>query len=129
MPPNERLQELYHPWTSYLIVPLFALANAGIVINGDFLRRRYASPITWAMIVATSSASRSAILGASWLVTRLSPRSVPSTGRLGRRSPAPDHLGHRLHLRLLIADARVPRRELDEAKLGVLAAARRCPRR
>jgi hypothetical protein len=28
--PNERLQLVYHPWTSYVIVPLFALANAGI---------------------------------------------------------------------------------------------------
>jgi hypothetical protein len=32
--PNERLQLLYHPWTSYVIVPLFALANADIVITG-----------------------------------------------------------------------------------------------
>ena len=31
--PNERLQQIYHPWTSYLIVPLFALANAGVVIS------------------------------------------------------------------------------------------------
>ena len=31
--PNERLQTFYHPWTSYVIVPLFALANAGIVVN------------------------------------------------------------------------------------------------
>ena len=38
--PNERLQQLFHPWTSYVIVPLFALANAGIVINGDFLTQR-----------------------------------------------------------------------------------------
>src|SRR5262245_1208305 len=35
--PNERLQQLFHPWTSYVIVPIFALANAGIVISGDFL--------------------------------------------------------------------------------------------
>src|SRR3954464_1077006 len=35
--PNERLQQMYHPWTSYFIVPLFALANAGIVIGGDLL--------------------------------------------------------------------------------------------
>jgi len=27
--PNERLQQLFHPWTSYVIVPLFALANVG----------------------------------------------------------------------------------------------------
>jgi Na+/H+ antiporter NhaA len=32
--PNEHLQQLLHPWTSYLIVPLFALANAGIRIDG-----------------------------------------------------------------------------------------------
>ena len=44
--PNERLQQLYHPWTSYVIVPLFALANAGIAIDGDFLSRAVTSPIT-----------------------------------------------------------------------------------
>ena len=33
--PNERLQTFFHPWTSYLIVPLFALANAGIELNGE----------------------------------------------------------------------------------------------
>ena len=38
--PNERLQTFFHPWTSYLIVPLFALANAGIVVNAGFLARR-----------------------------------------------------------------------------------------
>ena len=35
--PNERLQMLYHPWTSYVIVPVFALANAGITISGRLL--------------------------------------------------------------------------------------------
>ena len=35
--PNERLQILFHPWTSYVVVPLFALANAGIVINSETL--------------------------------------------------------------------------------------------
>src|SRR5207248_1324555 len=44
--PNDRLQQLYHPWTSYLIVPLFALANAGIVVSGGFLARAFTSPVT-----------------------------------------------------------------------------------
>src|SRR5437868_5301084 len=48
---NERLQQLYHPWTSYVIVPLFALANAGIAINGGFLSRAYASPITLGILI------------------------------------------------------------------------------
>ena len=38
--PNARLQTFYHPWTSYVIVPLFALANAGIVLDGSFLAPR-----------------------------------------------------------------------------------------
>ena len=44
--PNDRLQQLWHPWTSYLIVPLFGLANAGIPIDPGFLSKAYTSPIT-----------------------------------------------------------------------------------
>jgi hypothetical protein len=44
--PNDRLQQLFHPWASYLIVPLFALANAGRTISGSFLAHAFTSPIT-----------------------------------------------------------------------------------
>ena len=58
--PNERLQYLYHPWTSYLIVPLFGLANAGVTIDAAFLGRtptpRRSRSASWS---ATSSGSRS----------------------------------------------------------------------
>ena len=43
---NERLQQLWLPWTSYVIVPLFALANAGIVVDGAFLMRAARPPVT-----------------------------------------------------------------------------------
>ncbi len=36
-PLTERLEYLLHPWTSYLIVPVFALANAGIPLTRDGL--------------------------------------------------------------------------------------------
>ena len=49
--PNERLQQRFHPWTSYVIVPLFALANAGIALDGDFLHARSRSPITLGILV------------------------------------------------------------------------------
>src|SRR5262249_40518827 len=42
--PNDRLQQLYHPWVSYLVVPLFALCNAGIAVDAGFLARAYTSP-------------------------------------------------------------------------------------
>ena len=43
----EWLQHVLHPWTSYVIVPVFALANSGIAISGDGLSAAARSPITW----------------------------------------------------------------------------------
>src|SRR3954466_2083802 len=48
---NERLQQLFHPWTSYAIVPLFALANAGIPVDRSFLASAFTSPITLGILV------------------------------------------------------------------------------
>ena len=49
--PNERLQELLHPWTSFVVVPLFALANAGVPLGGDAISRAVSSPITIGIVV------------------------------------------------------------------------------
>ena len=69
---NERLQRLFHPWTSYVIVPLFALANAGIAIDGAFLERAFSSPITLGILFGYVVGKPVGIFGGSWLVTRLS---------------------------------------------------------
>ena len=49
--PNERLQERYHGLTGYVIVPLFALANADIKISGSFLAHAYTSPATLGIMI------------------------------------------------------------------------------
>ena len=43
----ERLQNLLHPYTSFVIVPLFALANAGLVLSGEALSDAATSTVTW----------------------------------------------------------------------------------
>src|SRR5439155_26540361 len=43
---NERLQYSLHPWTSFVIVPVFALANAGIHVDAQLLGDAVTSPIT-----------------------------------------------------------------------------------
>ncbi|HEY4464781.1 MAG TPA: Na+/H+ antiporter NhaA, partial [Streptosporangiaceae bacterium] len=70
--PNDRLQQLYHPWTSYVIVPLFALANAGIVLSGGFLARAYTSPVTLGILIGYVAGKPAGIAVASWLLTRFS---------------------------------------------------------
>lgn len=48
---NERLQLFMHPWTGYLIVPVFALANAGVDLRDGMLAEALASPVTWAVTI------------------------------------------------------------------------------
>src|SRR5437763_9341571 len=69
--PNERLQYRLHPWTSFVIVPLFALANAGIHLNGSVLSRAFGSPITLGIIFGYVLGKPIGILGSSALVLRL----------------------------------------------------------
>jgi protein-disulfide isomerase len=48
---NERLQTTLHPWTGYVIVPLFALANAGVDLRGGLLGEALRSPLTWGVVL------------------------------------------------------------------------------
>ncbi len=50
VPVNERMQLILHPWVSYVIVPVFALANAGVDLRGGLLTEALASPVTWAVV-------------------------------------------------------------------------------
>src|SRR5204862_3126330 len=66
---NERLQYLLHPWTSFVIVPVFALANAGIHIDGQLLGDAVGSPITLGILVGYVVGKPLGIVGATWLAS------------------------------------------------------------
>ncbi|WNI14150.1 Na+/H+ antiporter NhaA [Streptomyces sp. ITFR-21] len=120
--PNDRLQRLWHPWSSYVIVPLFALANAGIQISGPLLREAFTSPITLGILLGYGLGKPIGIFGASALSTRLSRgRMRPPVGWgavLGGGSIA----GIGFTVSLLIATLAFHGRQLDQAKIGVLSA-------
>ncbi|SNR92477.1 sodium/proton antiporter, NhaA family [Streptosporangium subroseum] len=121
--PNERLQQLYHPWTSYVIVPLFALSNIGIAIDGALLSRAFTSPITLGILFGYLLGKPVGIVAVSWLVTRLSRgRLRPPVGWaavLGGGTIA----GIGFTVSLLVASIAFSGTELEEAKIGVLSAA------
>jgi len=119
--PNERLQLLYHPWTSYVIVPLFALANAGIVITGSFLAAAYTSPLTLGILLGYVAGKPTGIAGASWLLTRLSKgRLCPPVGWAAVAGTG-TIAGIGFTVSILIATLAFTGRQLQEAKLGVLS--------
>jgi Na+/H+ antiporter NhaA len=121
--PNDRLAQIFHPWSSYVIVPLFALANAGIVINGSFLARAYTSPVTLGIIIGYLVGKPVGTAGAAWLVTRISRGRVRPPVGWGAVAGAGTVAGIGFTVSLLIASLALTGTELAEAKLGILSAA------
>ena len=120
--PNDRLAQLFHPWTSYVIVPLFALANAGIVLNAGFLASAYTSPVTLGIVVAYLVGKPLGTAGCAWLVTKLSHgRQRPSVG-WGAVVGTGTVAGIGFTVSLLIASLALEGDTLAEAKLGILSA-------
>jgi Na+/H+ antiporter NhaA len=121
--PNERLQQLYHPLSSYVIVPLFALANAGITISGSFLAHAYTSPITLGIIGGYVLGKPVGITGSAWLVTRLSHGRIRPPVGWASVTGGGAIAGIGFTVSLLIATLAFSGTQLEEAKLGVLTAA------
>jgi Na+/H+ antiporter NhaA len=119
--PNERLQYSLHPWTSYVIVPLFALANAGIHIDGGLLGDAVTSPITLGIVVGYVVGKPLGIFGASWLATRRRlggtrlPITLPGVAGVGAVA------GIGFTISLLISSLAFSGERLEEAKVGILA--------
>ncbi|WP_248961526.1 Na+/H+ antiporter NhaA [Sphaerisporangium perillae] len=121
--PNHRLQQLYHPWTSYVIVPLFALSNAGIAISGDFLVRALTSPITLGILFAYVIGKPVGIIGSTWLVSWLSRGRVRPPVGWAAVAGGGTIAGIGFTVSLLIATLAFTGPQLEEAKFGILAAA------
>ena len=121
--PNDRLQRIFHPWSSYVIVPLFALANAGVVISGGFLAQAYSSPVTLGILVGYLAGKPAGTVGAAWLVTRLSHGRIRPPIGWAAVTGAGVIAGIGFTVSLLIASLAFTGTELQEAKVGVLSAA------
>ncbi|MGH3471262.1 MAG: Na+/H+ antiporter NhaA [Nocardioidaceae bacterium] len=121
--PNARLQSAYHPWTSYLVVPLFGLANAGIVVNGSFLAHAYTTPVTLGILIGYVVGKPLGIAGMSWVLARMTGGRVRApvgwAALLGTGTIA----GVGFTVSLLIATLAFRGPNLAQAKLAVLSAA------
>jgi len=120
--PNDRLQALWHPWTSYVIVPLFALANAGIAFSGDSLARAFKSPVTLGILVGYVVGKPIGFVGAPWLVTRLSRGRVRPPVGWAALAGGGTIAGIGFTVSLLISTLAFSGEELEDAKIGLLSA-------
>ena len=75
---NERLQTAWAPYIAFIVLPIFALANAGVRLDPATLADAVASPLTWGVVAGLVVGKFVGIAGATALVLRL---------RLGRLAP------------------------------------------
>jgi NhaA family Na+:H+ antiporter len=73
----ERLVRSLHPWSSYVILPVFALANAGIFLGGGAFGAALESRVTLSVVLALVLGKVIGITGATWLATRLGIGTLP----------------------------------------------------
>jgi Na+/H+ antiporter NhaA len=121
--PNERLQQRFHPWTSYAIVPLFALANAGITLSADFLGRAIGSPITLGIMVGYLVGKPIGVAGGSWAVTRATKGRLRPPVGWAALAGGGTIAATGFTVSLLIANLAFQGDQLAQARAGILGAA------
>ena len=119
---NERLQYALHPWSSFVIVPLFALANAGLRVDGELLARATSSPITLGVVAGLVGGKFLGIGLTTLLAAHPRLGRLPLTIELPKVFGAAAIAGIGFTLSLFIAELAFQGEELEEAKVGVLAA-------
>jgi NhaA family Na+:H+ antiporter len=73
----EWLEYRLHPWTTYAVLPLFALANSGVRLSGSMLADAATSRVTAGVVVGLLVGKTAGILAASWAATRMGLAVLP----------------------------------------------------
>lgn len=122
VPANDRLQDALHPLSAYLVVPVFGLANAGVVLSGDVLRAAATSSLTWGILVALVVGKALGISLFAGLALRAKLGDLPGRVRYGHLIGGAFMAGIGFTIALFITDLAFEDPVLQaEAKIGVLA--------
>ena len=121
---NERMQTVLHPWTSYVIVPLFALANAGVDLRGGLLGDALGSPVTWGVVLGLVGGKLIGVGTGALGAVRLGLGSLPQGVGIGQVWGGAALSGIGFTVSLLIAGLAFDDGGLrEQATVGVLVAA------
>lgn len=120
---NQRLSELLPPYVNFVIVPLFALGNAGVTLSAEMLDAAWRSPLTWGIIAGLVVGKLVGITVATGLVHRLMPSSRAPGLDMPRMAGLGSLAGMGFTISLLVVDISLndPQTQ-DEARVGVLVA-------
>jgi NhaA family Na+:H+ antiporter len=119
--PLARLEHALHPWVAFGVMPVFALANAGLRLDGD-LASAATSRVALGIALGLLIGKQIGVLGAAWLAVRAGIASLPEGVRWRQVWGASLLAGIGFTMSLFIAGLAFPSPSLlAEAKLGILA--------
>ncbi len=120
--PNERLQLRIQPWSSYVIVPIFVLANAGVVLSRDAVAAAVASPLFWGIVAGLTVGKLLGVTLGTWVALRTRIGRVPDTLRWGQLTGGAGLAGIGFTVALFITELALTDPVLvNDAKIGILA--------
>jgi NhaA family Na+:H+ antiporter len=122
-PVVERMEALLHPWVSFAIVPVFAVANAGIVLSASVLRAAASSPVTGGVVAGRVVGKVLGVTGATWIACRLGIASLPREAGWRHVLGVGALAGIGFTVAIFVTDAALTAKLAGEAKVGILAAA------
>ncbi|MFZ9629910.1 MAG: Na+/H+ antiporter NhaA [Ilumatobacteraceae bacterium] len=119
----EWLEHLLHPWAGYVVVPVFALANAGIEVSATSLRHAAGSTVAWGVLVGLLVGKPVGVLVAARAALRTGRVDLPD-GASGRHlAGAGAAAGIGFTVALFIAElAFTDERQVTDAKMAILLA-------
>ncbi|MGZ4689475.1 MAG: Na+/H+ antiporter NhaA [Acidimicrobiia bacterium] len=118
----EPLEAGLHPWSSFLIVPLFALANAGVYLRGSGISRAFSSPIAWGIVVGLVIGKPLGIVATAALARRFRLGRLPEGVQLQHLVAAGAAAGIGFTVSLFVANLSYQGIRLDDAKVAILGA-------
>lgn len=119
----DRLADLLHPWTGFLIVPVFALANAGVELSGGALGDALRSPVTLGIVLGLVAGKLAGVTAFTWLAVRTGLCELPSGATWTKMLGIGGVAGIGFTVSLFIANLGLDQQVLtDQAKIGILLA-------
>ncbi|HZC98664.1 MAG TPA: Na+/H+ antiporter NhaA [Actinomycetes bacterium] len=121
--PLARLEHALHPWTSYVVIPVFAVANAGVSISRSTLGDALAGGVTLGLVAGLVVGKTVGVTVFTWVATRTGTTRLPEGVRWSQLVGVAALAGIGFTVSLFIASLAFQTRALqDSAKVGILAA-------
>ena len=122
--PTKRLISILHPWTSFLIIPLFALTNIGVAIEWSSLAQTLNAPVAGGIVIGRVIGKIVGITLFAWIAVKIGVARKPDSLSFAEIAGAGALAGMGLTVSLFLAELAITDQAvIADIKIGLVVAA------